>query len=98
SDFQHQLLRIQNDINAKDQLLKTQLRRISDNPKRMILTTTIIGAMTAALMMVAPEIWMIWRLQSVTVAQTENGTFLILPKSAEQGWTCGTRPCVKLED
>jgi hypothetical protein len=59
SDFQQQILRIQNDINAKNQRIKIEMSEISDSPKRLILTSTMIGAMTAALMMVAPEIWVI---------------------------------------
>ena len=98
SDILSQLSVIQNEVTTRRKLMNEELAEIRKSPRRMILSSVAIAATITAIFWSGPPLWTMWQLGSVTVQSAENGTFLILPPTAQTGWTCGDNPCVKLKE
>ena len=98
SDMQKQLSAIQTELTKRVRAMDAEMSEIRDRPRRIILISALTAAFVTAIFWTGPKLWTIWRLGSVSVQTDPTGTFLILPATAQTGWTCHGIPCVKLED
>lgn len=98
SDTQKQLSKIQSELSRRVRAMDAEMNEIRDRPRRIILISALTAAVVTAIFWTGPRLWTMWRLGSVSVQTDPSGTFLILPETAQTGWTCHGIPCVKLED
>ncbi len=96
NDMRTSLAEIQREVTRKTRQMKADLEEIRDHPRRMIFASVLITAVVTALFWSGPRLWMAWRLSPVHVETNSEGRFLILPESAQVGWSCGGASCVKL--
>ena len=98
NDFKDQLSTIHSDLKMRVQAMDWEINEIRDRPRRIILISALTAAIISAIFWSGPRLWTMWRLSGVSVQTDPSGTFLILPPTAQTGWTCHGIPCVKLED
>lgn len=98
NDIQTQMSALQQNVRSRKAAIESDLGEIRERPKLWITISAATAALITTLFWAGPTLWMMWRLNGVTVETNKTGTFLILPETAELGWRCGERPCAKLED
>ena len=86
------------ELRIRRNAMASEMNELRDSPLRIILITATLTALINGLIWTAPDLVMRWRLASPGLAISNNGTFLILPETAQPGWTCGEKPCVRLGD
>gem|GEM_PF-5460142 len=97
-DISAHLSTIQREIRTRVQEMDAELNEIRDKPRRIILISALTAAIVTAIFWTAPTLWTMWRMGGAEIVTDQTGTYLILPATAQTGWTCRGIPCIKLKE
>ena len=97
-DISTHLKTIQREIRTRVREMDAELSEIRDRPRRIILISALTTAVVTAIFSTAPTLWTMWRMGGAEIVTDQTGTYLILPATAQTGWTCRGAPCIKLKE